>query len=304
MAGNLDNPGQLVEPWLAYLGVERRLASRTLDTYGRVVRAYLARADVATPTGLGVATVREWLGWRRRSNRKPSPATLSLELAAVKAFHRWLAERHGIAAPGLDAIRAGRVPIRAARPVPADAARQLIAAAGLDARTPLEALRDAALLTLLYGAGLRLSEALSLTVAQADGSDELRISGKGGKERVAPLIAPVRDALVRLKQALLATAGPEGDHATPLFRSAKGGPYSARQAQRLLARLRQSITHAHATPHALRHSFASHLLEAGADLISVQKLLGHASVRTTQSYARLSPEALAAFYQQAHPRAA
>jgi integrase/recombinase XerC len=167
-------------------------------------------------------------------------------------------------------------------------------------REPWEAARDEAVLTLLYGCGLRISEALSLKRSDAPLRDSLRIVGKGSKERVAPVLPVVREAVDRYLALVPFTLDP----AQPLFRAKRGGPLGPRPVQALMQRLRGRLgLPASATPHALRHSFATHLLGAGADLRSIQELLGHASLSTTQRYTAVDAAGLLAIYGKAHPRA-
>jgi integrase/recombinase XerC len=180
------------------------------------------------------------------------------------------------------------------------AAFALIAEAEADSETPWIAVRDAALLTLLYAAGLRISEALSLTGGDHPLPDSLRITGKGEKTRLAPMLPAAREAIgVYVRACPFALPANE-----PLFRGARGGPLSPRIAQALMAKLRLRLgLPDSATPHALRHSFATHLLAGGGDLRAIQELLGHASLSTTQRYADVDSERLLEAYLAAHPRA-
>ncbi|HEY4029753.1 MAG TPA: tyrosine-type recombinase/integrase, partial [Caulobacteraceae bacterium] len=187
------------------------------------------------------------------------------------------------------------------RPVTEDQARSLLLEAGEDdRREPWELLRDEAVLTLLYGCGLRISEALSLKRSDAPLRDSLRVVGKGSKERVVPVLPVVREAVDAYLAVLPFTLAPDA----PLFRAKRGGPLGPRPVQALMQRLRGRLgLPASATPHALRHSFATHLLGAGADLRSIQELLGHASLSTTQRYTAVDAAGLLAIYNKAHPRA-
>ena len=187
------------------------------------------------------------------------------------------------------------------RPVSEDAARALLAlAADDDAIEPWVGARDAAVMALLYGAGLRIAEALSLTGADAPLGDALRVTGKGGKERVAPVLTPVADAVARYVSLCPHPLTP----AAPLFRGVRGGPLGARAVQARMEELRARLgLPPTATPHALRHAFATHLLAHGADLRAIQELLGHADLSTTQIYADVDADTLLGIYDQAHPRA-
>ncbi|HEY7852041.1 MAG TPA: tyrosine-type recombinase/integrase, partial [Caulobacteraceae bacterium] len=189
----------------------------------------------------------------------------------------------------------------APRPVSEDQAAGLVAEAGLDEHTPpWIASRDQAVLTLLWGCGLRISEALALKQSDAPLAESLRITGKGGKTRLTPVLPAVREAVDAYLDALPFTVGPN----EPLFRAVRGGPLKPRQVQALMQRLRGRLgLSERATPHALRHSFATHLLGAGADLRSIQELLGHASLSTTQRYTAVDAAGLMNAYAKAHPRA-
>ncbi len=250
---------------------------------------------------LAAADVRAFLAFRRQGPRALAPRSLSQALSAVRSFHRFLDRRLGIATAGLELVRGPRVKPSSPRPVSEDQARGLIQDAELDPdRAPWEGARDAALLTLLYGCGLRISEALALTRGEVPLGPSLRVLGKGAKTRVAPVLPQVAEALDAYVSELPFGLEP-GD---PVFRAARGGPYSPRHAQALMQRLRGRLgLPDSATPHALRHAFATHLLGAGADLRSIQELLGHASLATTQRYTGVDAAGLLAAYGRAHPRA-
>jgi len=197
-------------------------------------------------------------------------------------------------------VRGPKVKPSLPRPVSEDQAKGLLHEPEADPdMEPWEAARDRAVLTLLYGCGLRISEALSLKRSDAPLADSLRITGKGGKTRMVPVLPQVREAT----QAYLALQPFVIDADQALFRARRGGPLSARHVQATVQRLRGRLgLPASATPHALRHSFATHLLGAGADLRSIQELLGHASLSTTQKYTQVDTARLLAAYAQAHPR--
>jgi integrase/recombinase XerC len=223
-------------------------------------------------------------------------------LAGLRAFGRFL-ERSGKGKLGaLAAVRGPKLGKTLPRPLPIDAAKHMAdptLAAG-DGREPWIHARDAAVLGLLYGCGLRISEALGLKRAQFDGGDVLTVTGKGRKQRMVPLIAPVQK-LIADYVALCPHDLPADD---PLFIGAKGGPLSPRLVQLAMARLRGALgLGTSATPHALRHSFATHLLAGGGDLRAIQELLGHASLSTTQIYTAVDAERLIEAYRSAHPRA-
>lgn len=295
--------------WLEHLAHERRLSPRTLEAYGHIGRLYLAflarhRGEALRLADLGrvtAAEVRAHLAERRSGDRPLSARSISQTLSAIRTFHAFLDRRLDTPAPQLALVRGPRIRASLPRPVSEDQARGLLQETEADPDAePWEAARDRAVLTLLYGCGLRISEALSLTRADAPLPEALRITGKGGKTRLAPVLPAVRqavDAYVDLQPFGLA---PED----ALFRARRGGPLGPRQVQAAVQRLRGRLgLPASATPHALRHSFATHLLGAGADLRSIQELLGHASLSTTQKYTAVDAARLLDAYASAHPRA-
>ena len=289
---------------------ERRASPRTVRAYGDGVAAYLNfmerhRGESLALAALGeisTGDVRAYLAFRRSGERPLSPRSVSQALSAIRAFHRWLDRRLGVTNAGHRPWCAAlRLPAGVPRPVSEDQARGLIEDAASDPdREDWEVARDEALLTLLWGCGLRISEALSLTRADAPLADAVRITGKGGKTRMVPVLPAVRAAVDAYVAALGARPGPD----EPLFRAKRGGAYGPRHAQALMQLLRGQLgLPASATPHALRHSFATHLLGAGADLRAIQELLGHASLSTTQRYADVDAAGLLAVYAKAHPHA-
>jgi integrase/recombinase XerC len=295
--------------WLDYLTNERRASPRTVRAYGDGVTAYLAFLEnhlggapsLKALGELSAGDIRAYLAFRRGGKRPLSPRSMSQALSTIRAFHRWLDRRLGISNPALALVRGPRLPQGAPRPVTEDQARGLIETAASDPdREDWEVARDEALLTLLWGCGLRISEALSLKRSDAPLPDAVRITGKGGKTRLVPVLPVVREAVDAYLDALPVILAP-GD---ALFRAKRGGDYSPRHAQALMQNLRGQLgLPASATPHALRHSFATHLLGAGADLRSIQELLGHASLSTTQRYADVDAAGLLAVYAKAHPHA-
>ncbi len=250
---------------------------------------------------LGAADLRAYLAARRQGERPLSARSLSQTLSSIRAFYRWLDRRCGVENPAVALVRGPRVKPSTPRPVTIDHAFGLIGEAEFDPdRTAWEGARDAAVLTLLYGCGLRISEALSLKRADAPLPESLRILGKGRKVRIAPVLPAVRQAV----DAYLAEAPFPPDPGAPLFRAKRGGPLTPRHVQALMQRLRGRLgLPDSATPHALRHAFATHLLGEGADLRTIQELLGHASLSTTQKYTAVDAAGLMAAYQKAHPRA-
>ena len=294
--------------WLAYLTHERRAAPRTVRAYADCVRPYLDflgrhRGGALGLTDLGEVSagdLRAYLAARRSGEHPLSPRSVSQALSALRAFHRWLDRRLDVANPAVALVRGPRIPVGLPRPVSEDQARGLIAEAAADPdREDWETARDAALITLLWGCGLRISEGLSLTRGDAPLGESLRITGKGGKTRIAPVLAVVREAVDAYAAALPFVLDPH----EKLFRAKRGGEFSPRHAQALMQNLRGRLgLPSSATPHALRHSFATHLLGAGADLRAIQELLGHASLSTTQRYTAVDAAGLLAAYAKAHPR--
>jgi integrase/recombinase XerC len=240
----------------------------------------------------------------RRRLEGASSRSLLRTMAGVRSFARWLERTRGTEIPALFAVRTPKIARGLPKPLPAEAARRLTALEGSDgeAAEPWLLARDAAVLGLLYGAGLRISEALAITRADAPVGerDSLVVLGKGRKTRHAPVIDPVRRGI----EAYLELCPWRLDPAGPLFVGAKGGPLRARLIQLRIARLRGALgLPANATPHALRHSFATHLLARGGDLRSIQELLGHASLSSTQVYTAVDGARLIEAYRAAHPRA-
>lgn len=295
--------------WLQRLAGERRASRHTIDGYARDVQGFLvfltehlgAKPDAAALIALEPADLRAYLA-RRRSEGLTSRSLLRA-LAAIRNFLRFL-EKKGLAKTDLfAAVRAPKKPHSLPKALSVADARDLIdpAQRAGEAREPWVLARDAAVLALLYGAGLRISEALSIAHAEAPigGRDRVTILGKGGKTRTVPVIEPVRRAVEEYLDLC-----PYDLAGGPLFVGAKGGPLSPRIIQLAVQRLRGGLgLPDSATPHALRHSFATHLLGRGGDLRTIQELLGHASLSTTQIYTAVDRKRLLDAYKSAHPRA-
>ena len=313
-AAGLDLSGDLMhaaEAWLAHLEHERGYTRQTLAAYERDLRQFVSwlaiHLDYAPCLGdlarLDARTVRAFLSARRRQGT--ISRSLSRTLSALRTFFRWLEAEQALRNRAVMQVALPKIPHSVPKPLTVEAARNVIESAGNPADDGIEdwiAARDCAVLLLLYGAGLRISEALGLTVADAplNGRDVIIIRGKGGKERMVPVLAMTQTAIARY---LMACPYPlQGTD--PLFVGAKGGALSPRLIQLAMQRMRESLgLAATATPHALRHSFATHLLAAGADLRQIQELLGHASLSTTQVYTEVDRDRLLAVYDAAHPRA-
>ncbi|MCF6234550.1 MAG: tyrosine recombinase XerC [Rhodobacteraceae bacterium] len=258
----------------------------------------------AEPQGLGaiarisVGDMRSWMAKTRKCG--VGARSLARKLSAVKSFYRWLAEREGFEPTAVLSTRTPKFQNKLPRPLAKDAARAMIETVELQSDSDWLAARDVAVVTLLYGVGLRISEALGLTGADTPLPAVLRIIGKGGKERVVPVLPVAREAV---NTYLRLCPHPQGaDQA--VFRGVRGKPLGARAIQYVMAKARMQLgLPATATPHAMRHSFATHLLEAGGDLRTIQELLGHASLSTTQAYTAVDTARLMEVYNQAHPRA-
>ncbi len=290
----------LLEEWRTHLALGRRRSPHT-------VRAYLgAAARLLGDTGLAdwgalaridAGALRGQLA-RRRADGIGNVST-ARELSALKGFVAFARDRAGLADPAPPRLRGPRIKKGLPRPVTPDEALGLSEAVADSAAEPWIGARDRAVLLLLYGAGLRIAEALALTGAALPLGEVLTVTGKGGKQRVVPLLPQVRAAV-----ADYAAQSPwPVESAAPLFRGAKGGPLSQGVVQKAVAAARIALgLPATATPHALRHSFATHLLGAGADLRSLQELLGHASLGSTQIYTKVDAATLLDAYRSAHPR--
>lgn len=294
-----------LEHWLKHLAAIDGVADNTVEAYRRDVLGYIAfiSKHFGDATGLGplksvkIADMRAWMAHER--GRGVSARSLARQLSAVKTFYRWLSERDGFEPTAVLATRAPKFQKKLPRPLAEDAAKAMIETVEAQSPKTWIAARDMAVVTLLYGCGLRISEALGLKGKDAPLPDVLRIKGKGGKERVVPVIDAAKTAVARYVSALPYT--PEPDEA--LFKGARGGPLSPR----IIAKAMETARHqlglpATATPHAMRHSFATHLLEAGGDLRAIQELLGHASLSTTQAYTAVDTARLMQVYADAHPR--
>ena len=296
------------EGWLNMLSRERRLAALTLDAYERDTRQFLhfltghlgGAPGLADVGQLRPADLRAFLTSRRSDGA--GARTLARGLAGVRSLLRYL-ERRGLAnAAGAAALRAPKQPKSLPKPLTAADARRVVSAGEQLADKPWIAARNAAVLTLLYGSGLRISEALGLAAGDlADARDRvIRVTGKGGKTRLVPVLPVAHQAVAEYRRLCPYHLDPQG----LLFRGARGGVLQAALVQREMRKLRSALNLPEtATPHALRHSFATHLLGRGGDLRTIQELLGHASLSTTQVYTGVDTDRLLEIYERAHPRA-
>ena len=297
--------------WLSHLSAERRMSPKTVEAYERDVRQFLGfltehAGELVTLKSLAAIEprdVRAFMASRRADGI--GSRSLMRSLAGARSFARFL-ERNGKGKVGaLSAVRAPKVPKTLPKPISVDAAKQLTDTdlrAG-EEREPWVLARDAAVLALLYGSGLRISEALGLTreaVPAPGKGDAITVTGKGNKTRMVPVLPRVLELIAEY----VSLCPYDLPDTKPIFLGAKGGPLSPRIVQLTMARLRGALGLAEtATPHALRHSFATHLLARGGDLRAIQELLGHASLSTTQIYTAVDTEQLLSVYRSAHPRA-
>ncbi len=292
--------------WLDHLRALDAVAAHTLTAYARDVTGFLGFLAIHHGESEGLKAIakvdqsdlRAWMSYER--DHKLSSRSLARELSAVKNFIAWVADRENIDATAVLSQRGPKFRRKLPRPLTVDGARDMIAQAGAQAREEWIAARDIAVITLLYGCGLRISEALNLTGAAHPLPDTLRILGKGGKERLVPTLPVTRDAVADYARLcpydLTRTA--------PLFRGARGGALNPRLIALVMEKARMQLgLPSSATPHAMRHSFATHLLSAGGDLRAIQELLGHASLSTTQAYTAVDAARLMEVYEKAHPRA-
>ncbi|SDI59096.1 tyrosine recombinase XerC [Aliiruegeria lutimaris] len=291
--------------WLDHLRAVDGVAENTLTAYQRDLAGFLAFLTGHFGESLGqrplerltISDMRAWMAHER--GRGVAARSLARELSAVKNFAGWMAERDGFDATAILAARAPKYRRKLPRPLAEDAAKAVLETVELQSEEPWIAARDVAVVTLLYGCGLRISEALGLEADCLPLGESLRIRGKGGKERIVPVLPAAREAVSRY----VALSPWPAEAGTPLFRGKRGGRLNARLVTRVMERSRMQLgLPASATPHALRHSFATHLLAAGGDLRAIQELLGHASLSTTQAYTAVDAERLMEVYEMAHPR--
>ncbi|HTZ72148.1 MAG TPA: tyrosine recombinase XerC [Acetobacteraceae bacterium] len=297
---------EAIQAYLAYLAQERRASPLTVAAYGRDLRFFLefltrhlgGPPETAQLSALREADLRAWLAAEAavgRGNR-----TRARHLAAVRGFFCYLAKRHGIDITAARLLATPKIAAKLPRPLAAKEARAVAEDIGAMAEDPAQQARDVALFTLLYGCGLRIAEALALNLPDAPRAGRpLRVTGKGRKERLVPVLPAVEQA-VSAYIALRPGAAPDA----PLFIGARGDRLNPGVAQRVLRNYRRLAgLPEHATPHALRHSFATHLLAGGADLRAIQDLLGHASLSTTQRYTAVDGAKLLDVWRATHPKA-
>ena len=295
-----------LQEWLDHEKSLKGSAENTVTAYAGDVTEFLAfiTGHKGESQGLGalskitISDMRAWMANSRGAG--VGPRSLARKLSAVKVFYRWLAAREGFEPTAVLLTRSPKFTKKLPRPLAIDAARDMIETVELQSLEPWVAARDTAVVTLLWGCGLRISEALGLKGIDAPLPQVMRISGKGAKERIVPVVDAARAAVDAYVEACPHTLTDDG----PLFRGMRGGVLSPRAIQKAMASARMQLgLPATATPHALRHSFATHLLNAGGDLRTIQELLGHASLSTTQAYTAIDTARLLDVYDNAHPKA-
>ncbi len=296
----------LILEFCSWLGAERRVGAKTVETYARDVRAFLSftaghTGETPSPKLLGSLRAADFRAFLADAAKAGDiNATRARKLSALRTFFRYLHQRHGVDGTQLSLITRPRPKHPLPKALTPDDALSVTKDIGETTDTAMEQARDAALMMLLYGAGLRIAEALALNVGDLPAADDaMRVTGKGNKQRIVPLLPAVREAIaVWLRLHLNPGRG------EPLFIGLRGGRLNAGVAQKNLRNFRRlNGLPEHATPHALRHSFATHLLAGGADLRSIQELLGHASLSTTQRYTDVETSQLMDIWRKAHPRA-
>ncbi len=300
-----DDLATVLTQWRAWLVAERRASAHTVESYRFDLHAFLTfiaayrgkTIKLATLADLSLMDFRAWLAHLAHENLQA--ASRARALAGVRNFFRWLDRTGRLHNEAIGLLRAPKTGRRLPRPVSESDAMTLVSLSKNVMQESWVGLRDQALFTLLYGAGLRISEALALCYRDLNQTDRLTVTGKGHKQRSVPLLPIVRQALDHYKAACpFETTGK-----SPVFVGVRGEVLNAGVAQRALRCLRRDLgLPATVTPHALRHSFATHLLASGADLRSLQELLGHSSLSTTQLYTRIESAQLTETYRAAHPR--
>jgi integrase/recombinase XerC len=299
--------GALVE-WRAWLADERRASPHTVSAYETDLAGFFdflsdhlgGDATLADLAALKAADLRAWLAHRARDGL--ARTSTARAMSTVRGFFRRLEKRDLVNNPAVRAVRTPKLPQSTPKPLSEQGAREVMATVGAMAKEPWIAKRDAAVLLLLYGCGLRIGEALGLTRGRLHdmAKGAMTVRGKGNKDRMVPVLPVVTDAV----RDYLAACPFAGDDADPLFLGARGKLLDPAIVQKEMRAVRRALNLPEtATPHALRHSFATHLLGGGGDLRTIQELLGHASLSTTQRYTAVDSAKLLDVYRAAHPRA-
>jgi len=292
--------------WLAFLEHEKRFSRHTLRAYGKDLFYFFEflTSHLGKPPSmndLGDTPLRDFRGWlAKETARGLSAASRARHLSSVRSFLKWLDKQGHLHNAAIGQVRTPKKPQRLPRALPPDQAKMATLGAHAGADEAWMGLRDRAVFTLLYGCGLRIDEALQLNFGTRPRNAEVRVMGKGSRERLVPVIPVVEKVL----QEYISVCPFPFEKTTPLFLGARGGRLNQGVAQRQLRILRRALGLPETlTPHALRHSFATHILVNGADLRSIQELLGHASLKTTQRYTDFDNRQLLEIYDKAHPRA-
>lgn len=314
MAQNISDTNQVNDidelrfAWLSYLKNERRYSPKTTEAYGHDLRVFIAflsqhlGGDINSQSlfALRAADFRAFLAYSRGSERGLANISVSRNLAAIRSFYNYCDKKHGLICPQLGLVRGPKIVQSAPRPLPEESALALVEIVNEQAKEKWLGARDEAVFILLYGCGLRISECLDIKYSDFANSSELRIIGKGKKTRLVPILNIIREKV----QTYIAMCPYKLEGDKPLFLGEKGAALNPRMIQKLMEKMRGALSlPKSATPHALRHSFATHLLAQGCDLRSIQELLGHASLSTTQKYTKVDEAHLLASFNRAHPRA-
>jgi integrase/recombinase XerC len=294
---------EIKKEWLEFLRVERRASPHTLEGYARDLGFFIKyMGGNFDPSKVGLAEFRGFVAGLARAGK--SAPSIARNVAAVKSFFRFMEQDEIAKNAAIRILRSPKIPKKLSKSVDAPDVFRLLDAFDDVVKPKWMALRDRALFTLIYGAGLRISEALGLDVGDVAG-DMLRIRGKGNKERIVPLLPIVKEEIGKYMEACpFLNKNKTRENSIALFRGAKGMRLTARVAQRDIEAARDFLQlPATTTPHALRHSFATHLLAAGTDIRTIQELLGHSSLSTTQLYTKTDMRSVLAAYKKAHPHA-
>lgn len=303
---NTDGGIDLMENWLSNLSAVGGLAEKTIDAYRQDVTTYIhfishhtgKRPSKVILSNVDVKDMRSWISHTRRSGL--SPRSLARALSAIKSFYRWLGHTYGISTTAVLSTRSPKFEKPLPRPLKEIAAKNLINQIDIQSEYAWINARNVAVITLLYGCGLRISEALSLKFVETPLPEVLKIIGKGNKERIVPIL-PIAQSAVKKYIKYCPYSFLPNDF---LFKGARGGPLNQRIIRKVMEQTRMQLgLPSSASPHAMRHSFATHLLEAGGDLRVIQELLGHASLSSTQAYTAVDQAHLMEVYKKSHPKA-
>lgn len=294
--------------FLSHLLGERRLSEKTVDAYQRDISGFMGfltthlgkSLELDDFSKLSTTDFRSYLAHKRSGPDALSSASLARHLSAIRTYFRYIERRWDIKNDAIGLIKGPKAKKRLPKPISVVASKELLSATITSDKRPWVAARDTAVITLLYGAGLRISEALSLTTSDTPMGESLRMTGKGGKTRLIPILPVVAEAVQTYMDLCPFVLEPN----SPLFRGIRGGKLGPKVIQNKIRLLRSALGLPETTtPHALRHSFATHLLAGGGDLRTIQELLGHASLSTTQVYTDVDAASLMNIHARAHPRA-